>query len=210
MKKVMLVSADHPLIYSLKQIASRCRKVELTTVVPDAYKVAQSASQLSPDVVIIDAVTSQLDITRQVKKSSPTSNILVLASEADLASALEAFASGANGYLLRSVPIESIVPAIEAVAAGKVVTEPEIAASFARRYSVSSLTERVNRQCLTARELQVLQLIADGYKDKQIASALGVSLRTVKTHVTSIMTKLGAQSRIQAVLKATRQGLLPE
>ncbi len=114
-------------------------------------------------------MTSQIDITRQVEKVSPTSNIMVLAREADFTSALAALASGANGYLLRSVPIENIVPAIEAVAAGKVVTEPEIAASFARRYDVNSLVQRANCQCLTARELRVLQLVVDGCKDKQIA-----------------------------------------
>ncbi|HKZ50710.1 MAG TPA: response regulator transcription factor, partial [Dehalococcoidia bacterium] len=123
----------------------------------------------------------------------------------DNAQAAEAWASGAQGLLLRDVDAAILLTALRAVSQGLVVLASELAAAVppARARGAMPLAEE-----LTPRELEVLQLLAEGLPNKSIAQRLGISEHTVKFHVNAILGKLGAQSRTEAVILATRLGLV--
>lgn len=120
--------------------------------------------------------------------------------------AAEAWTAGARGILLRNVEVSSLLAALRAVAQGLAVLDPQLAATalLARDRSPTPLVGQ-----LTPRELEVLRLLAEGLPNKSIAQRLGISEHTVKFHVNAILTKLDAQSRTEAVSRATRLGLIP-
>jgi len=207
---ILLVTTDNPLIYSFKSVLARCRKAQVATVIPDNRRITESVTRLPPDIVVIDTIPSQLDIAGQIKNLSPASKVILLTQGVDFISALQSFTVGVRGYLLRSAPIENIVAAIQAVAADKIVTDIDIAMSFAKRYCPPSTRNKQaeGRECLTRRELEILHLIADGYRDRQIATELRLSVRTVKSHVAGVMSKMRVHSRSEAVFVAIRQKLI--
>jgi two-component system nitrate/nitrite response regulator NarL len=165
------------------------------------------AAVYRPDVVLWDLgwdpapdlEDSLLQIDGLAEEGLPV--IALLAEEAQAA---EVWASGARGLLLRDAGVESLLAALQAVSRGLAVFDPSLALSpLPARDPALALTED-----LTPRETEVLQLMADGLTNKAIAQRLGISDHTVKFHVNAILGKLGAQSRTEAVVRATQLGLL--
>lgn len=168
----------------------------------DANEALAQFSAKSPDVVIMDlqlGSSSGLDATARLCKEHPTARILIFSSFARDEDVYRAIRAGALGYLQKAAPREDLLQAVRTVAQGKRFLPPDIA---------QRLAERLGRPEPSARELEVLALIAKGRSNKEIAAALGVSDETVKTHVSNIMQKLQAQDRAHAVTEAIRLGLL--
>lgn len=163
-----------------------------------------------PDIVVMDVTMPELDgveATRQIKAQSPDVRIVVLTMHADQDILTEAIRAGANGYLVKDCSTDEIAMAIDAVAAGETALSPGLAASMladVRRQDGSNQQERV----ITAREEEVLQLIADGCSTPEVAEQLFISQKTVKNHLASIYQKLDARDRTQAVLQAVRMGIV--
>lgn len=174
------------------------------------------ARELRPDLVLIEVATADLpgiQATRVLSRELPELKILVLAARSDRHSVLEMFAAGAHGYLSKSAAsAEELVRAIHVVADGQKYVSPAIAslvlASATGQIDGGSRGNGAGRT-ISAREREVLKLLAEGMSSKQIASALGVALPTIETHRRQIMDKLGLRSIAQLTKYAVLQGLTP-
>jgi NarL family two-component system response regulator LiaR len=179
-------------------------------VVGDAASGTQAvrlAHRLRPDVVLMDVVMPELDgiaATEVIRRELPDTRVLVLTSMLEDASVRSAVRAGAIGYLVKDTSALELRQAIKAAAAGQVQLSPSVAARLMRQVVAPEQLD-----ALSEREVDVLRLLAHGSANKQIARDLGIAEKTVKTHVSSILGKLGVQSRTQAALYAGRIGLVP-
>ena len=172
----------------------------------DGREALEMARELKPDVVLMDLlmpVMDGLDSTKAIRMELPEVEVIALTSVLEDASVTGAVRAGAIGYLLKDTDSEELSRAIKAAAEGRVHLAPEAAARLMREVRAPESPE-----ALTGREAEVLRLLARGKANKQIASSLYVSEKTVKAHVSSILMKLGVQSRTQAALHAVRTGLV--
>jgi two-component system NarL family response regulator len=199
----ILVVEDHHVV--------RQGLVALLKTVPDMEVIAQAGDgkegvrlfrEHNPDVTIMDLrlpVMSGVDAITQIRAQSPSARIIVLTTfdgDEDIYRALQA---GARGYLLKDMFGEELMDAIRTVHAGRTRIPPAIA---------ERLAERMGGPSLTARELEVLRAIVSGKSNKEIGSELGISEATVKTHINSILSKLGVTDRTQAATTALQRGIV--
>jgi len=166
----------------------------------------QMARELRPDVVLMDLLMPVMDgveATEAIRTELPEVEVVALTSVLEGASVSGAVKAGAIGYLLKDTDAEELNRAIRGTAEGRVQLAPEAAARLIREVRAPE-----NPEALTERESEVLRLLALGKANKQIASELFIEEKTVKAHVSSILRKLGVQSRTQAALHAVRAGLV--
>ena len=174
----------------------------------DGVKLAQ---EFLPDVVLQDLVLPGIDgveATRRIKAVSPSTRIIVLTSFADDDKVFPAIKAGAISYLLKDVQPEELARAIRAAQRNEAVLHPEVASKLMQEFNAPRPTENQVEQ-LTEREMDVLRLIARGKSNKEIADTLIISEKTVKTHVSNILSKLHLADRTQAAIYALRQRLVP-
>ena len=166
----------------------------------------QIARELLPDIVLMDLLMPVMDgitATAIIRRELPDTEVLALTSVLEDASVVGAVRAGAIGYLLKDTDADALCRAIKAAAAGQVQLTPQAAARLMQAVSAPESPE-----ALTERETEVLRLIAQGKANKEIARSLNISEKTVKVHVSNILSKLGVQSRTQATLYAIRVGLV--
>ena len=169
-----------------------------------------SAARLQPDVTIVDLAMpgmGGLAAIPELRKAAPQTAILVFTMHHHAAYVHEAMRAGARGYVLKSAPKEELEAAIRALRAGGGYLQPEITGTVLRRL-VSDARVAGEHGALTVREIQILESVADGKSNKEIASALAIAEDTVKTHLRRLFEKLGAADRAQAVAIALRQNLI--
>jgi two-component system, NarL family, response regulator LiaR len=162
--------------------------------------------QLRPDVVLMDLIMPVMDgiaAIRAIKSQFANTEIIAVTSVIEDSKVVGAIEAGAIGYLLKDTNASALIEAIYAAGRGEVRLNPAAAQHLAQAVNKTSSNEH-----LTPRERQILQLIATGYANKRIARQLGVEERTVKTHVSSLLSKLGLSSRTQAALYALKIGLV--
>jgi DNA-binding NarL/FixJ family response regulator len=169
-------------------------------------------AELLPDVVVMDLNMTPDDIggvqaTREIVSTWPGVVVLVLTMHRDDDSLFAAMRAGARGYLLKNSGSEHVMSAIRAVAAGTAVFGPELAQRLVEFFAGRPASDARPFPQLTAREYEVLELIAQGEKNATIASALYISPKTVKNHVTNILAKLHLTDRSQAIIRARNAGL---
>ncbi len=203
----VLVVDDHPVVREgLVAILEDDPEFEVAGSVGSAEEALALAPRARPDVVLLDLELpgmSGVDAIPGLAAAAPRARVVVLTAYDTDERVLGAIRAGARGYLLKGAPAEEIARAIRAVHAG----ESHLASRVAARVLQQVRAPR-RSTALSGREHAVLRQIADGVPTKQIARALGITERTVKFHVRSIMNKLGADTRAQAVAKAARRGLL--
>ena len=194
---------DHPLLR--EGIATLLNNQPDMCVVGEASSGREARErfrELHPDITLMDVRLpdmSGIDAMIAIRKEFPEARvIMVTTSEGDV-EIQRALAGGARGYMLKSMPPKDLVEAIRQVHAGKKRIPPTIAAHLAEHYS---------DEALTAREIEVLQQIAGGNRNRDIAERLFISEETVKVHIKHIMDKLGASDRTQAVAIAVRRGII--
>jgi DNA-binding NarL/FixJ family response regulator len=170
------------------------------------------ACELGPDVVLIDLNMpgiSGIEATQRLHAAAPLVRVLVLTVVADERAVTEALLAGASGYLLKDAPIAQIVEGIKATSRGESLISPRIASHLVRRIrQPPSIQVDTDAADLTPREMEILELIARGMDNPEIAQTLFLSQHTVKNHVSSILVKLQVQNRIQAAVRAVRRGLV--
>ena len=171
----------------------------------DGAEAVAQARALRPDVVLMDLLMPGMDgitATGIIRGELPDTEVIALTSVLEDAAVVGAVKAGAIGYLLKDTHSDALCRAIKAAAAGQVQLAPQAAARLLREVRTPDSPE-----VLTARETEVLRLLAAGKANKQIAAELGIGENTVRTHVSSILAKLGVQSRTQAALYAAHTGL---
>jgi two-component system, NarL family, response regulator LiaR len=167
------------------------------------------AERLRPDVVLMDLVMPRLDgvgAMRRLRQRLPGARVIVLTSFADDDRLLPAIREGAAGYLLKNAEPQELARAVRAAHAGEAVLDPHVAARLVDALAHGSGPAESER--LTPREREVLEAIGRGLSNKRIARELGISEKTVKTHVGHVLAKLGVTDRTQAALHAVRSGLV--
>jgi DNA-binding NarL/FixJ family response regulator len=197
----VLVVDDHPLFRDgLSGLLATVADIEVLDTVGDGEAAVRRAVELRPDVVLMDLNlprTSGLEATRRIVGSVPTCAVLVLTMVDDDDSVAAALRVGARGYLLKGAGQEEVLSAVRTVAAGGAV----LGAGMARALTGPSGGSGRAGLDLTARESEVLALLAEGLSNPEIARALGVSLKTVQNHVSHVLAKLQVRDRTQAALR---------
>jgi two-component system, NarL family, response regulator LiaR len=177
----------------------------------DGEEAIRAAERLRPDVILMDLVMPRLDgvgAMRELRRRASPSRVIVLTSFADDERLLPAIQAGAAGYLLKNVQPQELARAVRAAHAGEALLDTTVAARLVE--AISQPPGEAVHDHLTAREREVLALIVRGLSNKRIALELGVSEKTVKTHVGHVLAKLGVSDRTQAALHAVRAGLVTE
>jgi NarL family two-component system response regulator LiaR len=203
----ILITDDHGVVrQGLKMFLSLDPELEVVGEAANGEEALKIARELLPDVVLMDLVMPVMDgisATGAIRSELPDVEVIALTSVLEDASVTGAVKAGAIGYLMKDTEAEELGRAIKAAAEGRVYLAPEAAARLMREVRTPESPET-----LTERETEVLQLLARGKANKQIATSLYVTEKTVKAHVSSILAKLGVQSRTQAALYAVRAGLV--
>lgn len=209
----ILIVDDHQMFR--EGIRRRLEQEPDITVVGEAASAEDAMAEVSrtnPTIVLLDIRlpgTSGIELARQLRQQWPDLKILVLTGY-DFDQYVRAVARvGVSGYLLKTAPQDAVVHAIREVAAGGAVLPPSIASKVLKHYSVDSSVVREGMMGeLTLRETEVLELLHQGIRNADIAKRLTISPRTVEAHVSSIISKLGAQSRTGAIRVAVEKGLI--
>jgi DNA-binding NarL/FixJ family response regulator len=205
----VLVVDDHPIVrQGLRSFLSSRTGIEVVGEAGDAEEGLAEASRLLPDVVLMDLVMpggGAVEAIAAIRGLSPAPRLVVLTSFSSDDQVLPAVRAGASGYVMKDAPPAEVEAAVRAVHRGGVVLAPQAASTVmgevARGHAAPGADE------LTRRERDVLGLLARGLSNRELAEALFVSEKTVKTHVSSILSKLGLADRTQAALFAVRHGL---
>jgi NarL family two-component system response regulator LiaR len=207
----VLIADDHAVVRrGLRTFLELQDEIEVVGEAEDGEQALVEAERLDPDVVLLDLVMPRVDglaALRGLRERSPRSRVIVLTTFLDDDKLLPAVRAGAAGYLLKDVEPQELVSAIRTVHAGDALLHPAAAARVMAELVESSRPTPAS--LLTPREAEVLALIARGQPNKVIARELGVSEKTVKTHVSNVLGKLGVSDRTQAALYAVREGLVP-
>jgi DNA-binding NarL/FixJ family response regulator len=202
----VLVVDDHPIVRQ-GLVAYLGTRDDITVVgeAADGHGAVAAAARLRPDVVLLDVVMPRMDgveATRRLRELVPDTRVLVLTSFAAEDQVVDAVRAGAAGYLLKDVEPADIAAAIGAVHRGDAYLHPEAAAHVIA--AVHHDGQPPGAEQLTPRERDVLALVGEGRSNREIAHELTVTEKTVKTHVSNILRKLGVRDRTQAALIAAR------
>lgn len=205
----ILIADDHPVVrYGLKHMLASESDFEVVGEAADAEQVAKRARDLSPDIIVLDMEMGDshgVDALRAVRQAVPGVRVIVYTAFDNADRIVEAVELGVEGYLLKDARNQELAQAIRIVHNGGTMLEPVVATKLLQHMRKVEHTTPVE---LTKREQQVLTLMADGKSNQAIAEGLYISERTVKFHVSSILSKLEASNRTEAVRIAARRGLI--
>jgi DNA-binding NarL/FixJ family response regulator len=202
----VLIADDHPVVrQGLRTFLGVQEDIDVVGEAADGAEAVSRAESLTPDVILLDLNMPDVDgltALRELRERGVTARVLVLTSVGERAKVLPVVRAGASGYLYKDVDPHALVQAIRAVHGGHVLLAPEAADAV-----LGADQGGKDTAMLTEREREVLAQVARGRSNREIARALVVSEKTVKTHVSNILMKLGLQDRTQAALYAVRHGL---
>lgn len=209
--RLILVDDHHMVRMGLKAYLSTLPDIRVVGEAGTGEEAVRLAAELSPDVILMDLLMPGMDgveATRQIKQISPGTQVIVLTSYHEDEHIFPAIRAGALSYVLKDIDPDDLASAIRRANAGEAVMNPRVATRVVkelhgqREEAVNAFSE------LTNREMDVLRQIAAGKSNKEIASALVISEKTVKTHITNILSKLHLSDRTQAAIFAWHEGIV--
>jgi DNA-binding NarL/FixJ family response regulator len=210
----VLLADDHSIVRrGMRSLLETEDSVEIVAEAADGLEALRLCEEHRPDLLILDVAMPRLngiDVAARVQKMQPPPRAIMLSMHLDESYVMRSLNAGARGYLLKDATDEDLIPAIRAVAAGKSYFSPAVSGVLAAEY-VEQLQERGltdSYDLLTDREKEVLQLLAEGRSNKEVAALLEVGLSTVETHRGNLMQKLGLHSTAEIVLYAVRKRLI--
>ncbi|KIV75994.1 DNA-binding response regulator, LuxR family [Bacillus mycoides] len=212
--KVLLVDDHTVVLKGLAFFLSTQEDFELVGEANNGKEALVKVGETSPDVVLMDLYMPEMDgieATTCIKKEYPNVKVIVLTSFSDQAHVLPALKAGASGYILKDIEPDQLVEAIRSAYKGNIQLHPDIANALLSQTLPQEEKEEepsVQVDVLTARENEVLQLLTKGMSNKEIASVLVITEKTVKAHMSSILSKLHLSDRTQAALYAVKNGIV--
>lgn len=212
----VVLADDHAVVrVGLRSLLELSSDIELVAEASSGEETLDAVAKTDPDVLLLDVRMPRGDglfVLRELAKRRTRTATLVLTTFDDEAVALRAIEAGARGYLLKDVTLERLLSAVRTLADGGTVLAPGVSEEARRRVAAAASRPEPEGvtvdQTMTAREREILRLLAGGYSNREIASALHVAEGTVKNHVSSILAKMGVRDRTRAVLKAAERGYL--
>jgi DNA-binding NarL/FixJ family response regulator len=207
----VLVVDDHASFAEALRLALNAENdIEVVAIATDFGSAELAATKYRPDVALVDhriGLDDGVELARALQRGVPDTKLVMLTATSDEGIVLEALEAGCAGYLMKESPLESVISAVRSAARGDAVLPPALLARLLPRLRDRERSDS-RPGALTERELAVLQQLARGKPNAAIATELTISINTVRNHVQSILTKLGAHSKLEAVAKARDSGLL--
>jgi DNA-binding NarL/FixJ family response regulator len=208
----VLIADDQMLVrQGIRTLLELDREISVVAEAADGAEAIERVLASSVDVLLLDIRMPGEDgiaVLRNLSARNALPPTLILTTFDDSDVVLDGIRAGARGFLLKDVSYQQLLAAIRAVAGGATVFQPAITERLLRAGSALQLDMEAPREQLTAREAEVVRLMAGGYSNREIAEALGTAEGTVKNHVSSILAKFGVRDRTRAVLKALESGVL--
>lgn len=210
----ILLADDHGIVRrGLKSLLESQPGLSVIGEAADGLEALRLCSELSPDLLIIDIsmpLMNGIEVASRAQKLDAGPGVIILSMHADESYIMRALAAGARGYLVKDATDEDLIPAVRAVAAGKPFFSPTVAAvlmeDYVRQLRARGLSD--SYELLTDREREILQLLAEGRSNKEVAALLDVGLSTVETHRANLMQKLNLHNTAEIVLYAVRKGII--
>ncbi len=207
----VLIAEDHTLVRQGTRQILEYAGFEVVAEAADGDTAVELARRLKPDVALLDLRLPGLngiEATREIVRLEPSIRVVILSAYDDDDYVLAAMDAGASGYILKTTTGQALAEAIRGACCGEMVLDTAVANKVRRLLSRGTLAGEASAHRLTERERQILQLAAQGLRNKEIARTLRISIRTVEDHMGRIFEKLGASSRTEAVMRAVARGWL--
>jgi DNA-binding NarL/FixJ family response regulator len=209
-----MIADDHPLVRSgLRALLERDGEFQVIAEAADGYEAIDLAVLHKPDVILLDVGMPRLsgpDAAQSISQKLPAARIVMLSMHSDEAYVLRALKAGARGYILKASPEADVIAAIRAVASGNAYFSPSITKLLVEEYVVEARRRGVedSYDLLSTREKEILQLLASGKTNREIAELLFISVSTVETHRNNVFQKLHLHNLAELILYAVRKGLI--
>ncbi len=208
----ILIADDHGVIRGgLRALLAAFSDITVVGEASDGGEAIAKTMELKPDILLMDLSMPNIggiEATRQLSQSMPNLRILILTVHEDESLLKEVIRAGASGYVVKRAAEEDLIHAIRVVARGDLYVHPSMTRSLFNEPSQTTSSKSSEIESLTLREIEVLQLLAKGYTNRQIADQLSLSPRTVEGHRANLSGKLGLRSRVELVEYAEKHGLL--
>ena len=211
--RVLVVDDDKLMRAGLRAVFSSDEGIEVVGEAADGRAAIESASRLEPDVVLMDVRMPEMDgitATREVLASSPDVRVVIVTTFEEDDYVFGALAAGASGFLLKRTPPEELIAGVHTVASGESLLSPSVTRRVIHRMAEQPAPDVSNQAKLgelTARELEVLELVAAGFSNREISAQLVIEAATVRSHMRRILMKLGLRDRVQIVIFAYETGV---
>jgi two-component system, NarL family, response regulator LiaR len=209
MIKVVFVD-DHEMVrIGVSAYLSAQPDIEVVGEAADGKKGVELALELRPDIILMDLVMKEMDgieATRQIIEKWPEAKVIIVTSFLDDEKVYPALEAGATSYMLKTSKADEIANAVRATYHGQSVLEPEVTGKM--MVKMRQKHQHLPHEELTSREMEILMLMAEGKTNQEIADELFIALKTVKTHVSNVLSKLNVQDRTQAVIYAFKHALV--
>jgi two-component system, NarL family, response regulator NreC len=210
----VLLADDHAIVRrGLRSLIETQPDIDVVGEAADGFEALRLCEEQHPDAIILDVAMPKLngiEVAERVQKLPRAPSVIVLSMHADESYIIRALAAGARAYLLKDATDEDLIPALRAVAAGKPFFSPSVTGvlieDYVRQLQARGLTDSYH--LLTDREREVLQLLAEGRSNKEVAALLDVGLSTVETHRANLMQKLNLHNTAEIVLYAVRKRII--
>ena len=210
----VLIVDDHGIVrQGLRKYLDLHENITIVGEAENGFDALEKVNQFTPDIVLMDLVMPEMDgieATQKIIATHPDIKVIVLTSFTEDDKVFSAIKAGAVGYLLKDISPPDLAKAIQAVHSGETHLHPDITKKLMNQFVNPKSEAEITPEDLTPREMEVLQLVAQGLSNKELAEELTISEKTVKTHLSSIYSKLNLSDRTQAAIYALKHDLVPK